>query len=255
MDQCKAVLLSLRDRHSSSLERFVSTLCFYVSQSCRQGVSSPFLQDLVALLQAPTLWIPISPFQSLILSSKSPIPRLPNSPQFLSSQRRNQIWYDIYQSLYAQKWEDAQHLLLSLLQDSETPSFESFVIVFDSLIVAGLQKNLTAFASLQQLCLRELDRLPLPSIHTFSLFHPATPPIAALASSSSLRSFLLHQLVAISLYVHHPVDLFHPAFTAVDPALLASLTALRVLSSPARLAPLLPLCSQSSHPLLRCLAA
>ena len=255
MDQCKAVLFSLRDRHSPSLERFVSVLCFFVSQSLRQGVSSPFLQGVIALLQSSTSRILISPFQSLILASGSAIPFLSNSSQFLSPQRRNRIWYDVYQSLYAQKWDDAQHLLLSLLQDSEAHSFESFVIVFDAMIVTGLQKNHTAFTSLQQLCLREIDHLALPSIHTFSLLHPSTPPISALASPSSLRAFILHQLIVISLHFHHPVDLFHPAFTAVDPALLTSLTALRVLSSPARLAPLLPLCAQSSHPLLRCLAA
>ena len=258
-DQCQSLLYHLADSRSPSLKRLVDTLVFVVAQFRRQGVSSSFPSSLVPILQSSSLAFPFTPLQHAILCSCSSPSLLPDSSLFLSSHQRARVWYAVYESL---QWENekgktiqekgkaTQSLLLTLLQESPTHSFESFAIVFDLMLLAAAMKDMEAFAALRQLVLRELDATPFPSPHVCCLLSAPSLPL----DSSSTHSFFLHQVIALSLYTHQPFDFTH-SFTTSHSVLVSSLTALHHLTHPDTLASLLPVCQQSSHPLLQCLAA
>ena len=266
-DQCKMLLLHLTNARSSSLKRFMDALLFVVGQFQRQGVPSPF----VSILQSSSLVYPFTPLQHALLYSCSSPSLLPNSSLYLTSHHRNQSWYTVYQAFQTvskegggaakeegeratqkERIQAIQKLLLTLLQDSPAHSFESFAIVFDLMLLAAVRKDAEAFASLRQLVVRELDVTPFPSTHVCCLLSGSSVPVGGPAS---IRSFFLHQVITLSLFLHQPFDLAHSSFSTSHSALVSSLTALHHLSQPDMLASLLPVCQQSSHPLLQCLAA
>lgn len=282
-DQCKSLLLHLANSRSPSLRRFVDTLVFALAQFRRQGVSSPFFSSLVPLLQSSSLAYPFTSLQHAILCSCSSPSLLPNSSLFLSSHHRAQVWYTVYASLQSvqegsesaaqregeseaqeesesteQKesenstQREAQKLLLTLLQESPAHSFESFAIVFDLMLLAVARKDAAAFAALRQVVVRELDATPFPSPHVCCLLSASSVP---LGDAAATHSFFLQQVITLSLFAHQPLDLTHSSFSTSHSALVSSLTALHHLTHPDTLASLLPICQQSSHSLLQCLAA
>ena len=290
-DQCKSLLLHLANSRSSSLRRFVDTLVFVMAQFRRQGVSSPFFSSLVPFLQSSSLAYPFTSLQHAILCSYSSPSLLPNSSLFLSSHHRAQVWYTVYASLQsvqegsgsaAQRegesaaqeesenstqregesaaqeesenstQREAQKLLLTLLQKSPAHSFESFAIVFDLMLLAVARKDAAAFAALRQVVVRELDATPFPSPHVCCLLSASSVP---LGDAAATHSFFLQQVITLSLFAHQPLDLTHSSFSTSHSALVSSLTALHHLTHPDTLASLLPICQQSSHSLLQCLAA
>jgi len=282
-DQCKSLLLHLANSRSPSLRRFVDTLVFALAQFRRQGVSSPFFSSLVPFLQSSSLAYPFTSLQHAILCSYSSPSLLPNSSLFLSSHHRAQVWYTVYASLQsvqegsesaaqrgsesaAQRGSEsaaqeesenstqreAQKLLLTLLQKSPAHSFESFAIVFDLMLLAVARKDAAAFAALRQVVVRELDATPFPSPHVCCLLSASSVP---LGDAAATHSFFLQQVITLSLFAHQPLDLTHSSFSTSHSALVSSLTALHHLTHPDTLASLLPICQQSSHSLLQCLAA
>lgn len=274
-DQCKSLLLHLANSRSPSLRRFVDTLVFVMAQFRRQGVSSPFFSSLVPFLQSSSLAYPFTSLQHAILCSYSSPSLLPNSSLFLSSHHRAQVWYTAYASLQsvqegsgsaAQRegesaaqeesenstQREAQKLLLTLLQKSPVHSFESFAIVFDLMLLAVARKDAAAFAALRQVVVRELDATPFPSPHVCCLLSASSVP---LGDTTATHSFFLQQVITLSLFAHQPLDLSHSSFSTSHSALVSSLTALHHLTHPDTLASLLPICQQSSHSLLQCLAA
>ena len=290
-DQCKSLLLHLANSRSPSLRRFVDALVFVMAQFRRQGVSSPFFSSLVPFLQSSSLAYPFTSLQHAILCSYSSPSLLPNSSLFLSSHHRAQVWYTVYASLQsvqegsgsaAQRegesaaqeesenstqregesatqregesatQREAQKLLLTLLQESPVHSFESFAIVFDLMLLAVARKDAAAFAALRQVVVRELDATPFPSPHVCCLLSASSVP---LGDAAATHSFFLQQVITLSLFAHQPLDLTHSSFSTSHSALVSSLTALHHLTHPDTLASLLPICQQSSHSLLQCLAA
>lgn len=290
-DQCKSLLLHLANSRSPSLRRFVDALVFVMAQFRRQGVSSPFFSSLVPFLQSSSLAYPFTSLQHAILCSYSSPSLLPNSSLFLSSHHRAQVWYTVYASLQsvqegsgsaaqregesaaqeesenstqregesaAQRegesatQREAQKLLLTLLQKSPAHSFESFAIVFDLMLLAVARKDAAAFAALRQVVVRELDATPFPSPHVCCLLSASSVP---LGDAAATHSFFLQQVITLSLFAHQPLDLTHSSFSTSHSALVSSLTALHHLTHPDTLASLLPICQQSSHSLLQCLAA
>lgn len=282
-DQCKSLLLHLANSRSPSLRRFVDALVFVMAQFRRQGVSSPFFSSLVPFLQSSSLAYPFTSLQHAILCSYSSPSLLPNSSLFLSSHHRAQVWYTVYASLQsvqegsgsaaqregesaAQRGSEsteqkesenstqreAQKLLLRLLQESPAHSFESFAIVFDLMLLAVARKDAAAFAALRQVVVRELDATPFPSPHVCCLLSASSVP---LGDAAATHSFFLQQVITLSLFAHQPLDLTHSSFSTSHSALVSSLTALHHLTHPDTLASLLPICQQSSHSLLQCLAA
>ena len=290
-DQCKSLLLHLANSRSPSLRRFVDALVFVMAQFRRQGVSSPFFSSLVPFLQSSSLAYPFTSLQHAILCSYSSPSLLPNSSLFLSSHHRAQVWYTVYASLQsvqegsgsaaqregeseAQRGSEnstqregesaaqeesenstqreAQKLLLTLLQKSPAHSFESFAIVFDLMLLAVARKDAAAFAALRQVVVRELDATPFPSPHVCCLLSASSVP---LGDAAATHSFFLQQVITLSLFAHQPLDLTHSSFSTSHSALVSSLTALHHLTHPDTLASLLPICQQSSHSLLQCLAA
>lgn len=282
-DQCKSLLLHLANSRSPSLRRFVDALVFVMAQFRRQGVSSPFFSSLVPFLQSSSLAYPFTSLQHAILCSYSSPSLLPNSSLFLSSHHRAQVWYTVYASLQSvqegsgsaaqregesaaqeesesteQKesenstQREAQKLLLRLLQESPVHSFESFAIVFDLMLLAVARKDAAAFAALRQVVVRELDATPFPSPHVCCLLSASSVP---LGDTTATHSFFLQQVITLSLFAHQPLDLSHSSFSTSHSALVSSLTALHHLTHPDTLASLLPICQQSSHSLLQCLAA
>ena len=290
-DQCKSLLLHLANSRSPSLKRFVDALVFVMAQFRRQGVSSPFFSSLVPFLQSSSLAYPFTSLQHAILCSYSSPSLLPNSSLFLSSHHRAQVWYTVYASLQsvqegsgsaAQRegesaaqeesenstqregesaaqeesenstQREAQKLLLTLLQKSPAHSFESFAIVFDLMLLAVARKDAAAFAALRQVVVRELDATPFPSPHVCCLLSASSVP---LGDAAATHSFFLQQVITLSLFAHQPLDLTHSSFSTSHSALVSSLTALHHLTHPDTLASLLPICQQSSHSLLQCLAA
>ena len=147
---------------------------------------------------------------------------------------------------------EAQKLLLTLLQKSPAHSFESFAIVFDLMLLAVARKDAAAFAALRQVVVRELDATPFPSPHVCCLLSASSVP---LGDAAATHSFFLQQVITLSLFAHQPLDLTHSSFSTSHSALVSSLTALHHLTHPDTLASLLPICQQSSHSLLQCLAA
>ena len=269
-DQCKSLLLHLVNSRSPSLRRFVDALVFVMAQFRRQGVSSPCFSSLVPFLQSSSLAYPFTSLQHAILCSYSSPSLLPNSSLFLSSHHRAQVWYTVYASLQsvqegsgsaaqregesaAQRegesatqregesatQREAQKLLLTLLQESPVHSFESFAIVFDLMLLAVARKDPAAFA-------------PFPSPHVCCLLSASSVP---LGDAAATHSFFLQQVITLSLFAHQPLDLTHSSFSTSHSALVSSLTALHHLTHPDTLASLLPICQQSSHSLLQCLAA
>ena len=266
-DQCKSLLLHLANSRSPSLRRFVDALVFVMAQFRRQGVSSPFFSSLVPFLQSSSLAYPFTSLQHAILCSYSSPSLLPNSSLFLSSHHRAQVWYTVYASLQsvqegsgsaAQRegesatQREAQKLLLRLLQESPAHSFESFAIVFDLMLLAVARKDAAAFAALRQVVVRELDATPFPSPHVCCLLSASSVP---LGDAAATHSFFLQQVITLSLFAHQPLDLTLSSFSTSHSALVSSLTALHHLTHPDTLASLLPVCQQSSHSLLQCLAA
>ena len=131
-------------------------------------------------------------------------------------------------------------------------SFESFAIVFDLMLLAVARKDAAAFAALRQVVVRELDATPFPSPHVCCLLSASSVP---LGDAAATHSFFLQQVITLSLFAHQPLDLSHSSFSTSHSALVSSLTALHHLTHPDTLASLLPICQQSSHSLLQCLAA
>ena len=282
-DQCKSLLLHLANSRSPSLRRFVDALVFVMAQFRRQGVSSPFFSSLVPFLQSSSLAYPFTSLQHAILCSYSSPSLLPNSSLFLSSHHRAKDWYTVYASLQSVRegsgsaaqregesaaqregesaaqregekptQREAQKLLLTLLQESPVHSFESFAIVFDLMLLAVARKDPAAFAALRQVVVRELDATPFPSPHVCCLLSASSVP---LGDAAATHSFFLQQVITLSLFAHQPLDLTHSSFSTSHSALVSSLTALHHLTHPDTLASLLPICQQSSHSLLQCLAA
>ena len=266
-DQCKSLLLHLVNSRSPSLRRFVDTLVFAVAQFRRQGVSSPFFSSLIPFLQSSSLAYPFTSLQHAILCSCSSPSLLPDSSLFLSSHHRAQVWYAVYKSLQSVQEEsgsaaqkesasaahgETQKLLLTLLQESPAHSFESFAIVFDLMLLAVVRKDTAAFAALRQVVVRALDATPFPPPRVCCLLSPSSVP---LGDTASTHAFFLQQVITLSLFAHQPLDLTHSSFSTSHSALVSSLTALHHLTHPDTLASLLPVCQQSSHSLLQCLAA